>query len=428
VWTGLEFARAHLFTGFLLASIAHTQVNRPAVIQISDLVGEYGVDFLMVMVAAGVASVLFPPRRALALVPVGVVLAAAIGYGHWRLNEAVGDEGEAATARIALIQGNSLAEWKQDPNRERQIMDEYVALSDRAVALARERGDGRPLDVVIWPETMFRSPLVDVDSGYQPPPGAIRTPEEAASYGRRDLASLAARLGAPVLVGVERWRLVAAPTPGDAPPPQQRFNSAALVDRDGRIIGSYDKVHRVMFGEYIPFAEWLPFLYRWTPLTGGVTAGAAPVVLQLDNRSYSPNICYETVVSHLIRDQAAKLAEGGSPRLLVNLTNDAWYWGSAGLDLHLACGVFRAVESRTPLVIAANGGLSAVIDDRGRIIAHSPRQQADVIVEDVELARGAPSPYVRFGDWFAGACLAWSLAVAVVGWRERRRRAAGDGA
>ena len=88
--------------------------------------------------------------------------------------------------------------------------------------------------------------------------------------------------------------------------------------------------------------------------------------------------------------------------MLVNLTNDAWYWGSSELDMHLACDVFRAVETRTPLVIAANGGISAWIDHHGRVRAQSPRQQPDVILADVELNRsGPPTVYVRTGDWFA---------------------------
>jgi apolipoprotein N-acyltransferase len=106
--------------------------------------------------------------------------------------------------------------------------------------------------------------------------------------------------------------------------------------------------------------------------------------------------------------------------VLVNLTNDAWYWGSSELDMHLACGVFRAVETRKPLVIAANGGISAWIDHLGRIRAQSPRQQPDVILADVE-PTAMPSLYVEYGDWFAGACLACCIALAIAGWRGRQR-------
>ena len=413
VFTGLEYARAHLLTGFLMASLAHTQVKWPALIQISDLVGEYSVDFVMTSVAAAIASVAFAPRNYFALAPAILLLAGTLGYGHYRLNEnlAHASDAEPRPVRIALIQGNSLAEWKFDSSRERQIMDEYLALSERAVALARARGDGRPLDLVVWPETMFRSGLVSFEPDYELPPGTGRSKEEYAAVARQDLASLVRRLGTPVLVGIDRAHFATR----DLPP--LRYNSAALVARDGQIVGTYDKIHRVMFGEYIPFAHWLPFLYGLTPLTGGIEPGGEPAGLELDDIVYAPNICYETAIPHVIRRQiAALVARGQSPDVLVNLTNDAWYWGSSELDQHLACGVFRAVEARRPLVIAANGGISAWIDHLGRIRAGSPRQQTDVIIADVE--RGYMSSwYIEFGDWFAAACLACCAALAVIGWR-----------
>jgi apolipoprotein N-acyltransferase len=135
---------------------------------------------------------------------------------------------------------------------------------------------------------------------------------------------------------------------------------------------------------------------------------------------FAPNICYETAIPQVIRRQVSTL-EGRNelPDVLVNVTNDAWYWGSSGLDLHLACGVFRAVEARVPLVIAANGGISAWIDHTGRIRAQSPKMQTDTIVADVEPS-GLRSLYVRYGDWFAGLCLSACIFFAIAEWRARR--------
>jgi len=417
VWTGLELARAHLLTGFLMSSLAHTQVHRPMLIQISDLVGEYGLDFVMMTVAASVASVLFSPRRPWSLVPAVLLLGATLAYGQFRVTEAARDDVNPRTVRVALIQGNSLAEWKADPNRGRQIMDEYLALSDRAVAMANER-DGSPIDLIVWPETMFRTGIVSFDPGYKVPAESGRTAEEVAAYARQDLAGLVNRVRTPVLVGIDRFHFPVGPTPGADPPPLC-YNSAVLVGRDGKIVGTYDKIHRVMFGEYIPFAEWLPFLYQLTPLTGGIQAGAAPAALQLDGVCYAPNICYETAIPHVIRRQVATLDKRNeSPDILVNVTNDAWYWGSSELDMHLACAVFRAVEARRPLVIAANGGISAWIDHLGRIRAQSPRQQSDVILADVERST-MHSWYIKLGDWFAAACLTCCVVLAAIGWRTR---------
>ena len=101
------------------------------------------------------------------------------------------------------------------------------------------------------------------------------------------------------------------------------------------------------------------------------------------------------MIPHVIRRQVATLENRDEyPNALVNVTNDAWYWGSSELDMHLACGVFRAVETRLPLVIAANGGISAWIDHLGRVRAKSPRQQADFIIADIEPS-GIQSYYVQ---------------------------------
>jgi apolipoprotein N-acyltransferase len=430
VWTGLELARAHMLTGFLMASLAHTQVNWTTLIQISDVIGEYGVDFIVMLVAASIACQIPLATHAegrsriklAACIPAVIALAVTLGYGHWRLMKAeeLNSSPLSKGPRLALIQGNSSAEMKFDPDRERQIMTDYMELSERAIAKARQVGDGRPVDLVVWPETMFRTPLITFEPGYRAPPDATRTPDEISSYGPHDLAGLVKRLGTPVMVGVDRLHYSITDC-GKREAPPLAFNSTVLVGHKGEVIGTYDKMHRVMFGEYIPFAEWFPFLYAITPLTGGIVAGENPVGLRLDGMyCFSPNICYETAIPHVIRRQVARLENGSQyPDALVNVTNDAWYWGSSELDMHLACGVFRAVETRLSLVIAANGGISAWIDHVGRVRAKSPRQEADFIIADIEPS-GMQSLYVGFGDWFSGSCLVCCIVLAALGWKSKR--------
>ena len=207
----------------------------------------------------------------------------------------------------------------------------------------------------------------------------------------------------------------------------KQFNSSAAVDGSGVLVGTYDKMHLLPFGEYIPFVRWLPFLRNYSPITGGAQPGEGPAALEINGVVYSPNICYETVLPHLIRRQVADLSQQGkTPDVLVNLTNDAWYWGSSELDMHLASGVFRAVEMRTPLVVAANRGLSAHVDHLGRIVAATDRDVPAALVATVTLpSRGDsryPSLFAAYGDWFALACLVCCIVLAVVGWRDRRAK------
>jgi apolipoprotein N-acyltransferase len=109
--------------------------------------------------------------------------------------------------------------------------------------------------------------------------------------------------------------------------------------------------------------------------------------------------------------------------VLVNITNDGWFRGSSELDMHLACGVFRAVEMRKPLLIAANTGFSAWIDSDGQIVQQGKRRGADVIIAKPQLD-DRRSFYLAHGDLVPGLCLAACLGLAVVGlvdWRRKRR-------
>jgi len=403
VWTGLDWFRNHLMTGFGMGSLAHTQVENPAIIQIADLFGEYGVTFLILLVASCLTSCLpnnepWRPRpRFRQLLPAAIALAATIFYGSW--STAVPIAKPQAGVRVALIQGNTLADWKNDPEKQAQIVAEHLQLSQDAVQESL-RLDGQKVDLVIWPETSFRQPLVTVAEGYEPPKDRVHPSYLAA--GQSQLAELTKLLGTAVLVGIDRVHIF----PDDeGQPDYDSFNSSVLVDSQGTILGTYDKMHRVPFGEYIPFAEWFPSLYELTPLTGGTEAGKKPAEnLRLGEMLIAPNICYETAVPHLIRQQVNQASDSVNPNVLVNLTNDAWYWGSSELDMHLACGVFRAIEMRTPLVIAANGGLSASIDAYGTIRQVTQRQQTAFLLVDLE-ATAMTSLYRTWGDWFAILCV-----------------------
>ena len=442
VWTGLELARAHVMTGFMMGSLAHTQYRSPLVIQIGDLFGEYGVDFVMILVTAAIVDCGFrlrdrsfkhrTARYILApLLPAAILLAATLIYGDSKLRAAnsenhqssISDQQRPSAVRIALIQGNSAADWKADLAKQQAIMTEYVDLSTQAIAKAAAL-DNRPIHLLVWPETMFRNSLRSFEPGFKMPADAPNTIEQVAASGPRDLASLAARLGVPILVGVDRLVFLAGDGTHNTNPDFHLYNSSVLVDPAGKILGTYDKFHLVMFGEYVPFSKYLPFLDRMTSITGAAEAGIGPVALESNGVSFAPSICYETVIPHVIRHQVDTLdASGQRPDVLVNLTNDAWYWGSSELDMHLACDVFRAVETRTPLVIAANGGISAWIDHTGRIRAESPRQQPDVILADVELNRTpSPSVYVRIGDLFALVCLTACVILAIIGWKSKRNK------
>jgi apolipoprotein N-acyltransferase len=123
------------------------------------------------------------------------------------------------------------------------------------------------------------------------------------------------------------------------------------------------------------------------------------------------NICYETALPEAVRSMVRDLtATGGRPDVIVNLTNDGWFWGSSELDMHLTAAVFRAVEVRTPVVIAANTGFSASIDGCGRLLARGPRRAAAPVRASVT-RDGRPTPWLVAGSLPAWMCVAVAAAL-----------------
>lgn len=171
-------------------------------------------------------------------------------------------------------------------------------------------------------------------------------------------------------------------------------------------MGRYDKIHRVMFGEYIPLGDWFPWIYRFSPMGGGLTSGSGPAAMKVGGLRFAPSICFESFVPHFVRWQLRELERQGEPTdVLVNLTHDGWFWGSSILDLHLTCAIFRAVEHRRPMLAAANPGLTAWIDGNGSIVKGLKRHEEAFLIADVT-QDGRFSLYRTLGDIPAAICLA----------------------
>jgi apolipoprotein N-acyltransferase len=407
VWTGLEWAQAHVLGGFAMASLAHTQYRWPQWIQISDIFGQYGVSFAIVLVAACVARAIGWQGARWAwwpVVPLAATLAAVAGYGWWH----AADPTIAPGPKVALIQGSIDIEMKHDPTQAQRIFNEYLGLSQQAVR------DHKDLALVVWPETMFREPWFTFDKDYRPPADARWTPADIENQSRLQIQTVARALDVPCLLGIDTLHYTASQV--------DQFNTALFIDRQGNVLDRYDKCHLVPFGEYVPLGETFPWLKNLTPLPSSACAGSGPRSVEIGGVRYSANICYENTLPHIIRGQVAQLrAEGREPDVLVNLTNDGWYWGSSELDMHLACAVFRAVECRKPFLIAANTGFSAWIDSDGRIVAQGPRRATGVIVATLAIGQRT-SWYTEHGDVPAAMCCLAIIPLAIVGLIERRRR------
>ncbi len=406
VWAGLEFARAHLITGTTLAALSHTQFRWIRLIQVADLFGAYGVGFVVMLGAACVARMVPCDGRRWAvwpLAPAVAVLTVTLLYGQYRITEVAPPQQPAV--RVALIQGCIDSTFKADQAMAKTIHREYHGLSREAV-----NEFGR-LDVIIWPETICRYFWITLEPGARMPGCSEVKSRALAEEHRRCIAGMAHDLATPMILGLDALHF--------GSEGHQQFNAAILISPDGTSQGPYHKQHLVLFGEYVPLARHLPWLYELTPLSDGVTPGESPVTVQVANLRFAPNICYESVLPHVIRSQVCALKDRGEePDVLVNLTNDGWFYGSAELDMHLICGAFRAIECRKPLLIAANTGFSAHITSNGKVVSRGRRHATDKILAEVH-SDGRQSAYLRLGDWPVSFCLGACLLLAAVGFRSR---------
>ncbi len=194
------------------------------------------------------------------------------------------------------------------------------------------------------------------------------------------------------------------------------WNSLLAIDRTGAIVASYDKVHLVPLGEYIPFHKQLApvsgFIGR-----GSFEEGEERATIGLPGlASFSPVICYEVIFP------GAVTGPGARPLWLLNVTNDAWFGLSTGPYQHLVSARLRAVEEGLPMIRAANTGVSAVIDAYGRVLASLDMQQQGIIDHRLPAARAA-TPYSRWGDWTLLALVGFFVAMLFAGGRRKAANA-----
>lgn len=347
----VEYLRSVLFTGFPWALIGHIWVNH-GIAQGAAWVGPHGLT-LLALLPGTIAAALWAGRSA-GIALSGLVIVIALIEVAGRATLAGLPNIDRSGPMVRLIQPNAPQDEKWDPELAPIFFERQLAYS----------ADGDVPDLIVWPETSVPYFLEYAGSAL----------EEVAEAAR----------GAPVVLGVQRLER------------PRYFNSLALVGKDGHIQSLYDKSHLVPFGEYVPFAALMARLgIHGLAATegGGFTAGTgAADGVYLPNIGFArPLICYEGIFAEEISQWTTR------PRLLLLITNDAWFGERSGPYQHLAQAQLRAIEQGLPMVRVANTGISAMIDPYGRLAAQIPLGVAKYV--DVNLpAVGAITVYGRFGD------------------------------
>ncbi len=409
IWVGLEWVRSWMFTGFPWNLLGVSQWRRPILLRLTRITGVYGISFLIVAVNIAVCFCVLNwlrssrkdarRRISLPLLLVLLLLAPVFWYGVRGSRLSPPD----AVLRVLAVQGNipQCRSWSQAQFEEAR--DVYVGLT-------RARVPADAPDLVVWPETAVPAPL-----GY-------------AEYSRA-IEGLMEDIRTPLLLGAVDYRPLpgARQTPTGWDPPAPVFNTAFLLGEAGGTVDSYDKIHRVPFGEFTPLGKHFPWLVKLIGMGRDLTPGTEFTVLDLPKGARAGiNICFEDAFPYVSR---AFVLRGAN--LLMTITNDAWYATSSGSRQHMIHAVFRAVESQRPLFRSGNNSDTCVILPNGRV--------KDLLYDEqtgnrfIRAARTYDVPlwnnpgttfYTRHGDWFALLCGLGTLgAFAVLCGRELHRRA-----
>jgi apolipoprotein N-acyltransferase len=395
VMATIELAMPQIFPFYLAISQAWV----PIVIQVADLTGPIGVSALMVAWNGALVDAwhgLRAGRGRMALRPLvvaSVFIVADLAYGGVRLHQVDAARAAAPKVKTGLVQANVGILEKWDPEEFAKLLVTHQRLSADLTRAGAE--------LVVWPESSYPYAL--------PRPFAHEWPEG-------DPRRVREGFDTPLLFGALTRTEGRARKPADKYP----YNTALMLDAGGTVTGAYDKVFLMLFGEYIPFYDSIPWFTQLVPEASNFSRGAEPASFPLRVRGHDyklgPLICYEDILPSFTR-RVAKL----SPNALVNITNDAWFGRTAEPHQHLALAVFRAVENRLELVRSVNTGVSAHVDAAGRVMertdsvdpALTPNAPPVTLLVDLAMLEGG-GLYRHVGDLFGFGCLLALVGVCVV--------------
>lgn len=435
LWVAAEAFRGEIaFEGYPWYLAAHPLIDAfdGLLAMPAALAGTYFVSLLAAIPAAVGVSRIARSRRADLAVRGGVLAALLVGWPL--LGRALLPPAPEATADIAVVQTN----FRMDPTRPWTPADRLADWSD-AFELILEAGGlapdgepaGEPPDLIVLPESGLPADTLDEaalapqrDAGLNWPIDAPGGPTALFTFQIADeLRALQRLVGVPMLVnagGYDAPRLVRTEG-GYRLEADARHNSVFLV-RNARVEARYDKLRLTPFGEVMPYisaSDWLEDRLLALGAAGrtlDLAPGAEPLVFEVPTGAGSPlrlatPICFEATEGDLCRTLAFA---GGRRRadLLINQTNDGWFrWWDPGRATHLLTARWRSIELATPMVRAANTGISGVIDARGRVLATLEPRRGGVLRCAVPLG-SAVTPYARSGDWLPrGAMIAAVAAI-----------------
>lgn len=391
-----EWLRGHVLSGFPWDAYGMALGDHLLLAQFAAIGGLYSLTVLAIAIFAAPALIAdrksFPAsgRGWRERIPAGLVvallaLAGLAAYGAFRLAE--GRPGVLASVKVRIMQPNLSQDAKFSPDNGPAILNRYLSLSDRSTG--PEHTGLADVNLLVWPESAFPFILANEPQalaliGGALPPGTVLVTGAARAENRAQ--------------GTGSRRTVF-------------FNAMQVLTRGGLILDTYDKVHLVPFGEYLPFNKVFERLgiRQFVDVPGGFEAGVDHTILSLPGLPTAvPLICYEAIFP----EEVARAVKAGAsrPGFFINVTNDAWFGHTAGPYQHFAEARLRTIEEGLPMVRGGNTGISAIIDPYGRIEARLGLGEEGVL--DGLLPKNIPAPPFARAPVLAGI-LPWLCALLI---------------
>jgi apolipoprotein N-acyltransferase len=384
LWVAFEWVRLGVI-GQLWNAIGYSQAYVPDLIQTARWGGVYAVGFLIVLVNAAVAYALLQ-RNARALTVAATTILCVAGIVLLSMLRTAVTTSDIGTpgAVVVAVQPNVPMEQQKSIAETAALIERHYSLSESGLANAAVAFADLPR-IVIWPESPMYFTYAE-SSEFR---------ELVARFARKNHTSVLFNAMEP------------APAGGT-------YNSAVMVNEEGRLVAQYDKIRLLPFGEYVPLPRWLPGVSSIPAMVGDFTPGAQYTLMPLGDARAGVFICFESAFPSISR----AFAQNGAD-VLVNISNDGYLGQTPVMRQHLANTVFRAVENGRPVVRVTNTGITAFINERGIVADATEGFQPAFRTWTVSRSFRDKTFYTRFGDLFVGLCAAISLLLTAISWRKR---------
>ena len=405
LWVALELAASRI-TSVPWDQLGYSEVDNFLLTRLAPWTGVYGISFVLIAINALFAAALLSGsiHKRLRL-GVGAVLAAILmQLGTW-----VQPKPAPTQALAVLLQANfdvgvnndwTGDEWDRNiaiflKQSEATTTPWYRGMPDASKPRQANIADGArgsmPISLIAWPESP--SPFTEGDPRFL-----------------QAMHDLATQTGAGIVAGnpTAAWEI------GDSGERVLReYNSASFFSPEGELVGRYNKIHLVPFGEYVPYRDLFFFAHHLTRQVGDFARGKERNVFTVNGHKYGVFICYESIFA----DEVRKFVKNGA-NVFVNISDDGWYGDTSAPWQHLNMARMRAIENRRWLLRDTNSGVTASIDPYGRVVQSSPRHVFTSLPAMYGF-RDDLTFYTRYGDVFGYACCAVMGGVVLVSLRKK---------